>query len=51
MVEGKTTKEVARELGISIKTVENHRGRVLEKLQVANIAELVRYAARKKLLL
>lgn len=51
MVEGKTTKEVARELGISIKTVENHRSRVLDKLQVANIAELVRYAARKKLLI
>jgi two-component system, NarL family, response regulator NreC len=51
VVEGKTTKDVARALGISIKTVENHRSRVLDKLQVTNTAELVRYAARKHLLL
>jgi two-component system, NarL family, response regulator NreC len=51
VVNGKTTKEVARELSISIKTVENHRSKVLEKLQVTNVAELVRYAAIKNLLI
>lgn len=51
VVEGHTTKQIAEELHISIKTVENHRGKVLDKLHVANTAELVRYAAKKNLLL
>ncbi len=50
VVEGSTTKEVARALGISVKTAENHRGRMMEKLGVHNTAEVVRYAARKGLL-
>jgi DNA-binding CsgD family transcriptional regulator len=50
VVEGKTTKEIAQVLGISIKTADNHRTRVLEKLAVHNTAELVRYAAKKGLL-
>lgn len=50
VVEGRTTKAVARELDISVKTAENHRSRVLEKLGVHNTAELVSYAARKGLL-
>lgn len=50
IAEGFTTKEVARRLGISVKTAENHRGRVLAKLDVRNTAELVRYALRKGLL-
>ena len=50
MAEGMTTKEIARRLGISVKTAENHRGRVLDKLDVRNTAELVRYALRKALL-
>ena len=50
MAEGMTTKEIARRLGISVKTAENHRGRVLDKLDVRNTAELVRYALRKGLL-
>ncbi|NEZ04826.1 response regulator transcription factor [Wenzhouxiangella sp. XN201] len=48
--EGKSTKEVARTLGIGVKTAENHRGRVLDKLDVRNTAELVRYAARRGLI-
>lgn len=48
--EGRSTKEIARLLEISVKTAENHRGRVLDKLGLANTAELVRYAARKGLL-
>jgi DNA-binding NarL/FixJ family response regulator len=50
IAEGMTTKEIARHLDISVKTAENHRGRVLEKLDVRNTAELVRYASRKGLL-
>ncbi len=42
-----TTKEVARDLGISVKTADNHRCRLMEKLGVHNTAELVRYAARR----
>lgn len=50
VIEGRTTKEVARELGIGTKTAENHRSRLMDKLGVHNTAELVRYAARKGLL-
>jgi DNA-binding NarL/FixJ family response regulator len=50
VAEGLTTKEIARRLGISTKTAENHRARILGKLDVRNSAELVRYALRKGLL-
>ena len=50
VVDGRTTKEVAKQLGISPKTAENHRARLMEKLGVHNTAELVRYAAKKRLL-
>ena len=50
IAEGQTTKEIARKLDISVKTAENHRGRVLDKLDMRNTAELVRYALRKGLL-
>lgn len=49
VVDGLTTKEIARRLDISVKTAENHRGRILQKLDVRNSAELVRYAVRKHL--
>lgn len=48
--EGSSTKEVARTLGIGVKTAENHRSRVLDKLDLRNTAELVRYAARRGLI-
>lgn len=50
IAEGMTTKDIAHRLGISAKTAENHRGRVLDKLGVRNTAELVRYALRKGLI-
>jgi two-component system response regulator NreC len=50
IVEGMTTKEIARQLDISTKTAENHRSRVLEKLEARNTAELIRYAARHGLM-
>ena len=50
VVEGLTTKEIARRLDISVKTAENHRARVIAKVGVRNTAELVRYALRRGLL-
>jgi DNA-binding NarL/FixJ family response regulator len=50
VVEGATSKEIARRLDISVKTAENHRASILDKLGVRNTAELVRYAVRKGLL-
>ncbi|MDQ3494907.1 MAG: response regulator transcription factor [Pseudomonadota bacterium] len=50
IVEGLTTKEIARRLEIRPKTAENHRARVLDKLDVRNTAELVRFAVRRGLL-
>ena len=50
VIEGKTTREVSDILGIGVKTAENHRARMMEKLGMKNTAELVRYAARKGLL-
>jgi len=50
VVDGKVSKEISRMLGISVKTAENHRARLMEKLDVHNTAELVKYAARKGLL-
>jgi DNA-binding NarL/FixJ family response regulator len=50
VTEGKTTKEIASLLGTSVKTADNHRTRLMEKLGVHNTAELVRYAARRGLI-
>jgi len=46
VAEGKTTKEVAKLLGISAKTVESHRTRIMKKLDTPNTAGIVRYAIR-----
>lgn len=50
LTEGQTSKEIARVLDISVKTAENHRARIIDKLGVQNTAGLVRYAARMGLL-
>jgi DNA-binding NarL/FixJ family response regulator len=47
VAEGRSNKEVAALLEISVATVETHRARVLEKLDVHNTAELVLYAVRR----
>lgn len=44
IAEGKTNKETAAELNISIKTVEKHRQKVMEKLNIHDTASLTRYA-------
>ncbi len=49
VAEGKTTKEVAVVLGISVKTAESHRTRIMEKLDIHETASLVRYAIRRGL--
>jgi PAS domain S-box-containing protein len=47
---GKSTKDTAKELGISYKTADSHRSRILEKLDVHETASLVRYAIRSGLI-
>ena len=47
VAEGKTTKEVASMLCISVKTVESHRHRLMQKLQIHETASLTRYAIRR----
>jgi len=44
IAEGKANKETARELGISLKTVEKHREHLMEKLDIHDVAGLTRYA-------
>jgi two-component system response regulator FixJ len=44
MVEGRINKEIAHALGISVKTVEIHRARVMQKMEAGSLAELVRMA-------
>jgi DNA-binding CsgD family transcriptional regulator len=44
--QGKGTREIAAQLGLSIKTVETHRMRVKSKLKVKTATELVRFAVR-----
>ncbi|SRR5579871_736726 len=50
IAEGKATKEVASVLGISVKTAESHRSRIMEKLNTHGTAALVRYAIRRGLI-
>jgi DNA-binding NarL/FixJ family response regulator len=49
LAEGKSNKEVATMLGISVKTVEAHRTRIMLKLGVHSVTGLVRYAIRNKI--
>ena len=48
--EGKSTKDVAAQLGISVKTAESHRARLMRKLDIHETASLVRYAIRRGLI-
>jgi DNA-binding NarL/FixJ family response regulator len=47
--EGKSTKELASILGISTKTAETHRSHIMRKLEIHNVAGLVRYAVRNRI--
>jgi DNA-binding NarL/FixJ family response regulator len=46
VAEGKSTKDVARLLNLSVKTVEAHRGQIMTRLEIHDLAGLVRYAIR-----
>jgi DNA-binding NarL/FixJ family response regulator len=46
---GKANKEIAAELGITIRTVETHRAKIMLKLSLHSLAEIVHYAIRRKI--
>jgi len=50
LAEGRSNKEVASSLDISIKTVETHRASIMRKLGIDRLSDLVRYAIRKKII-
>lgn len=47
LAEGSTTKRIADQLKVSVKTVETHRQHVMEKLNIFSIAELTKYAIKE----
>ena len=50
LAEGKSNKEVAQILNLSVYTVETHRSNIMEKLNLHTTAEIILYAVRKKLI-
>jgi DNA-binding CsgD family transcriptional regulator len=50
IAEGKTNKEIASALNLSIYTVDAHRGRIMEKLNLHSTGEIVRFAMRNGLI-
>lgn len=50
IAQGKASKEIAYDLGLSPKTVDVHRARIMERLQINDIASLTLYAVRKGLI-
>ena len=50
IAEGQTTKEIAADLGLGVKTVESHRINLMRKLDIHETATLVRYAIRRGLI-
>jgi DNA-binding NarL/FixJ family response regulator len=51
VAEGHTTQEIARMMNLSVKTVETHRTQLMERLDIHDIAGLVRYAVREGLVI
>ena len=49
LAEGKSSKEVATELEISVKTAETHRANIMRKLEIHSVSQLVRYAVRNQI--
>jgi two-component system, NarL family, response regulator NreC len=50
LAEGKTSKEIAADLAISVYTVDSHRSRIMKKLRLRTIGELVRFAIQRGLI-
>lgn len=50
LAEGKSSKEVAAVLGLSIKTAETHRANIMRRLDCHSVSELVRYAVRNNII-
>lgn len=50
LAEGRTNKEVAARIGTSVKTVENHRAKLMTKLNLHSLTDLVRYAIQNELI-
>ncbi|MBW2713797.1 MAG: response regulator transcription factor, partial [Deltaproteobacteria bacterium] len=46
IAEGLSSKEIAREFGVSLKTVESHRANLMDKLEIHKVSGLVRFAIR-----
>ena len=46
VAEGRSSKEISTRLGVASKTVENHRARLMSKIDVHDVAGLTRYAVR-----
>jgi DNA-binding NarL/FixJ family response regulator len=49
LAEGKSTKEVAVALGLSVKTAETHRSNIMRKLELHSVSDLVLYAVRNNI--
>lgn len=49
VAEGKSSKEAASMLGLSVKTIEAHRANIMKKLRLRSVSDLVRYAIRNKI--
>ena len=49
ITEGKSSRQIAENMGISVRTVEKHRLNIMRKLRIRNVAELVKYAIREGL--
>jgi DNA-binding NarL/FixJ family response regulator len=49
VAEGKTSKEIATQLGLTVKSAESYRTRIMDKLDIHDTAGLVRYAIRQRL--
>ena len=49
LAEGKSNKEIATQLGITVRTVETHRAKIMLKLGLHSLAELIHYAIRNEL--
>jgi DNA-binding NarL/FixJ family response regulator len=49
LAEGRRNKDIARRLGVSVKTVETHRATVMRKVGAGSIADIVRYAVRNRI--